>query len=102
MDVPPEVKDSLPGIGGAFIAAWFFRRGWAMGIAMMVCGAIAAHYLGGFVGEASNTGTEVGGFLTGLFSMAIFTKLFDMIAAFDAKKAAADLWESALKRIRGN
>ena len=99
MDIPPEIKDALPGAGGSLTALLFFRRGWPMAIALFICGIIAARYMGSMVADAMGSSREIAGYVTGLFAMAIVAKVFDIIATFDARKVSVDLWDAIMKRI---
>ena len=99
MDLPPELKDALPGAGGSLTALLFFRRGWPMAIALFICGIIAAWYLGSWVAHAMSASREIAGYVTGLFAMAIVAKLFDIIATFEGKEMWGALWSYLLKKL---
>lgn len=101
MDIPPEVKDNLPGIGGSLTALFFFRDRWPMRIALFACGVIAAKLVGPAVSSVMGASAEVAGYVTGLFSMALVAKVFDIIAAFDGKKFAEDVRKGIAKKFGG-
>lgn len=71
-----------------------------MGVALFVCGCFASMYLGAYTAKVTGTSAEVSGYITGLFSMAIVAKVFDIITNFDAKQASTDLWEGVLRLLR--
>ena len=101
MDLPPDLKDAMPGIGGSVTALLFFRRPWPAMIALFVCGFFAAQYMGGHVARIMNASDEVGGFVTGAFSMAIMEGLIMAIRNFDSAKALTRIFDAIIKRLDG-
>ena len=101
MDLPPELQKAVPGVAGSITALLFFRDGWKRAVGTCIAGAFIAKILGPTVADVMRSGPEVAGYVTGLFGMAIVAKVFDVISSFDAKKAASDLWDALIKRVKG-
>src|SRR5512143_4189637 len=100
-DIPPEVREALPGAGGSLIAAVFFKRPWGMRIALFCCGVIAAKFIGTSVAGIMGSTETVGGFVTGLFSMAIIEGLIAAIQSFDWSATLKRVVDAVLGRIKG-
>ena len=100
MDLPPEVKDAVPGVAGSITALLFFRDGWRRAAGTLVAGAAIAKFVGPFIAVTIGSSSEVAGYITGLFGIAIVAKIFDMITNFDAKQAATDLWDAIVERVK--
>ena len=83
MDLPPDLKEALPGIGGSATALLFFRRPWPVLIALFCCGFFAARAVGAEVAEVMNASKEVGGYVTGAFSI-IASRLNSTVGAASA------------------
>lgn len=96
MDMPPEVKEALPGISGSLTALIFLRYRWRTLVALFVCGLMAAKYLSPMVAAYMGTSAEIAGYVTGLFSMSITAKVFDTIHGVDGVKLVNDF----LKRVK--
>jgi hypothetical protein len=102
MDVPPELKEAIPGIGGSITALLFFRdSSWPRVIGLCIAGAFVAKIVGPYMAGVMRATPEVAGYITGLFGMSIVAKIFDMILSFDTKQAVGDLWSAIVKRVRG-
>ena len=101
MDLPPDLKEALPGIGGSATALLFFRRPWPVLIALFCCGFFAARAVGAEVAEVMNASKEVGGYVTGAFSMAIVEGVITAVRNFDGAKALSRIVDAAVKRLGG-
>jgi len=101
IDLPPDVKDSLPGVGGSITALLFFRRPWPAMIALFCCGFFAARAMGSEVAQIMNASEAVGGYVTGAFSMAIIEGAIMAIRNFDGAKALNRIFDALVKRLGG-
>lgn len=101
MDMPPDLRDALPGIGGSLTALLFFRKSWPMLIALFVCGAMSAYFLGPSVAGLMGGSRELGGFVTGAFSMAIVEGVIKSIQKFDGAEALRSVIQAFIKKMGG-
>ena len=67
-----------------------------MGAAGVVVSYFASDAVSGWTGVPPG----LCGFLLGLFGMSIVGKIWDAIAAIDARKITADLWDAFLGRLK--
>lgn len=91
-DFDLELAKLAPGVAGAAISMRQWPGTWPEKITMGASGIIISYFLTDWV--ANKTGLPSGptGFLLGLFGMMIVGKLWEMIAALDAKQMAIDVW----------
>lgn len=66
-------------------------------LTMGVAGTGISYFLTDWVAEKVGLPPGVAGFLLGLFGMMIVGKVWEVLAALDAKTMAADLWEKVKK-----
>ncbi len=93
IDLPPEARDAIPGVAGAFISAFFLKGPWRL-IGGMTLGGSALAYYGGSVLAAwlaSPKATGLIGFLIGMFGMAIAAKGYEVIEGFAASEVGGAL-----------
>jgi hypothetical protein len=67
-------------------------------ITMGIAGVAISYVMSEWVAEKTGLPAGVTGFLLGLFGMMIVGKLWEMLAALDAKAMAADAWAWVKKR----
>lgn len=87
--LPPELRNSVPGIAGSALALFFLRRPpWNM-VGMFIGGCMLAYFGTHWVSKAAGMETADGlvGFLLGLFGMALIAKVHDTIEAIDPREA---------------
>lgn len=99
--LPPEVKSEGPAVVGSLIALLFVKAGWPRKIAYFMAGWFLAKVFGETVQGVIGSSLEAARAVAALFGLALVEKVFDILGNFDAKKAAADVWDAVLKRIRG-
>ncbi len=87
LQIPPELSDAYPGIVGSAISLKWLPGSyltkaamWAGGCSMSL---FAAKPFAQFM-HMGDGGIGFAGFMLGLFSMAVVSKLFDAISAFDS------------------
>jgi hypothetical protein len=100
VNIPPELSDAAPGIVGSALSlrwipgTWLTKAAmWAGGCTMSVVGGKQFAQLMHMSGDG---GVSLAGFLLGLFSMAVVSKLFDAISAFDS----ADISRTAMSAVK--
>lgn len=98
-----DLNDIVPGVLGSMTAMLFGKGdgGWKRRLAVCAAGVAFAWAVGPSVAPILRSGGEVAGYLSGLFGMALISKIFDTIGSFDSTQAARDLWAAILKRIGG-
>ena len=101
MDIPPDLKEALPGVGGSLTALLFFRKAWPMMIALFCCGALAAKFAGGDIAKIMGTSDELGGYVTGAFAMAIIEGIIRAIQKFDWAETMRSLVQAVIKKLGG-
>jgi hypothetical protein len=60
-----------------------------------------AQVVGPAAADVMRSTQSVAGYVTGLFGMAIVSKLFEMLHGIDSAKVRKDLWSAVIKRLRG-
>jgi hypothetical protein len=90
-----DLAQHAPGAVGSLVAVFMMKDTWPRRLVLFFAGFAAAYY--GSPYAALHTGADRGlaGFLTGLFSMAVIAKVYEALAAIDAKDLATRL----LKRM---
>ena len=96
-DVPPELRNSAPGIIGSALALFFVRRPPLNMVGMFIGGCLLAYF--GTRWAAHRLGMESAdglvGFLLGLFGMALIAKVHDTIEAV----SPTEVWGAIKKRL---
>lgn len=82
----PELVKNAPGILGSLTAVFLLKDTWPRRLLLFLAGWVASRYGAPWVSFRLDMDPEVAGFLTGLFSMAIVAKLFEMIEAVNPKE----------------
>lgn len=100
--LPPEVKAEGPAVFGSLIALLFVKAGMPRKIAYFLAGWALAKLFGETVQGVIGTSLEASRAVAALFGLALVEKIFDILGNFDAKRAASDIWDALLKRIRGS
>lgn len=98
-NIPPEVRDTAPGIAGAMVALLFMRgRPVLQSAGIFLGGCVLAFFATGWVAATMDMQKADGlvGFLIGCFGMALMAKVFDTIEAIEP----AALWRAVLGFIR--
>ena len=81
-----EASKLAPGAAGSVIAVFLLRPTWPRSILLFLAGTLAAKYLSPLLRTYFTVDVEVGGFISGLFVMAILGKVFDTFATIDGNK----------------
>lgn len=81
-----EANKLAPGASGALIAVFLLRPTWPRSIMLFLAGTLAAKYMAPLLLSYFTLDKEVGGFVSGLFIMAILGKVFDTFGALDGSK----------------
>lgn len=103
MDIPPEIREVIPGAAGSATALLFMREGSAVrGLATFMAGWASSWILGPTVAAVMGVPPGVGGWTTGLFGMAIVAGVFDAWMSFDKKKALGQVWNAVMRRLGGS
>jgi hypothetical protein len=100
--LPPELRGEGPGAFGSAIALLFIKGGAWRKIAYFAAGWALSKIFGETIQGVIGTSIDAARAVAALFGLAILEKCFDVLGNFDAKRAASDLWDAALKRIRGS
>lgn len=87
-------------VGGALISMVKWPGTLLERAVMGAAGVLVSYFASDAVSAYTHLPPGLTGFLLGLFGMAIVGKTWDMIEALDARKVMADLWETALGRLR--
>lgn len=99
-DIPPEVRNEAPSALGSFIALLFVRANPWRKVAYFIAGWGLSKIFGESVQGITGTTLDAARALAALFSLAIIEKVFDMLAAFDHRKAIGDVWEAIVNRFK--
>lgn len=85
----------IAGTAGAVVSLRFVEGTCVQKVFMAVGGAAMSYFATSPMAAWMNAPTAEGviGFFTGLFGMAIVSKVFEVIALLDAKQMATDVWE---------
>lgn len=83
---------------GAMISMLKWPGTFAEKVTMGISGVAISYFLSEWVALKTGLPAGVTGFLLGLFGMMIVGKLWEMLAALDAKAMAADAWAWVKKR----
>lgn len=99
-DIPPELKDNLPGLGGALItsAAFLMKRQWVLSGVMFVVGSTLGYFFGGELGRMWKISPEAGSAVMASVGSISVWKLIEGIINFDTKKAGRELWLALLRK----
>jgi hypothetical protein len=83
------------GAAGALVSLNFVRGTWTERLLMAASGAVVSYFVSEELATWLNVPKAIGmvGFFTGLFGMAIVSKLYEIVQMVDAKQIASDLWE---------
>ena len=81
-----EAHKLAPGAAGSIIAVFLLRPTWPRSILLFLAGTLAAKYLAPLMLTYFSMDKEIGGFISGLFVMAVLGKVFDTFAAVDGSK----------------
>jgi len=97
-EIQVECQRLASGIVGSAVSLLLHRRDrfW-LALTHLVLGAATAYCLGPAVAQYTHLGVAVSGFLAGLFGLAVIGKALDMLDAFDARVAVAELWAALLR-----
>lgn len=89
-----SIAKALAGIAGAFVSLNFMQGSVPQRLVLAVGGAAMSYFFSTpasrYLGMADAEGMI--GFLIGMFGMAIASKVYEVIAAMDAKALAVDVW----------
>lgn len=90
IDLPPEVKDALPGAIGSGVALKWVPGSWWLKLGTWAGGCAIAYYVGPFVAIffelAQPRAVSFSGFATGLVGMLLASKVFDILHAINAEE----------------
>jgi hypothetical protein len=84
-DVPPEVKESLPGALGSLSALLWLKGSWPLRIGYFCAGTVFALYGSPLVSSMFSMDRGLAGYVLGMFGMALAAKGFELIEAIDVR-----------------
>lgn len=90
-----ELRTHAPGFLGALTAVFLLRDTWFRRALLLISGWGASIVLGRHVALWLSMDAEPAGYLTGLFSMAISAKIFEVLDALPTE----DLWKRLMNRV---
>lgn len=92
----------VAGVAGAAVSLRFVQGTWPERLIMAAGGAALSYFASDLIARWLSVPDALGlvGFLTGLFGMAIVSKVYEVIQMLDARRIASDTWET-LKRKWG-
>nr|WP_297388287.1 hypothetical protein [uncultured Roseateles sp.] len=96
-DLPPELGPKVAGSAGSLLALLFLKEAWPRNLAMFFGGAAASWFGAEPVAVWLGLTSGFVGFLLGLFSMAIVSKLFETWRTLELGTIISD----ALRRFFG-
>ena len=82
-DLPPELFKILPGALGSLVALGWITGTLLQRVASIFGGSIGAFYATPYLTSAAGTDAGLTGFLVGLFGMAIVSKCYEALYAFN-------------------
>lgn len=102
MDISESLRDvaivkALSGLAGAVVSLRFVPgNSWFERFTLVLGGVACAYYGAELVAEymdVKNSALGLVGFALGLFGMSLLSKVFEGLAALDAKRMATDAWD---------
>ena len=90
-----DLRTHAPGFLGALTAVFLLRDTWFRRALLLLSGWGASIVMGSHVALWLSMDAEPAGYLTGLFSMAIAAKVFEIVDSVPT----TDLWARILKRV---
>jgi hypothetical protein len=99
IDIPPEARDAVPGIFGAFVAVSRTQGPLKQRALSFMGGSSLSYFCAGPFATAMGMtldGRGFAGFVLGVFGMAVVAKIYEAIDQF----AAGDLSRAVLERFR--
>jgi hypothetical protein len=90
----------IAGIAGAAVSLRFVQGTWPERIIMAAGGAALSYFASDLIARWLAVPDALGlvGFLTGLFGMAIVSKVYEVIQLIDAKQISIDIWETVKRK----